>query len=549
MSSPQPQPERNRTLTAALVCAASLIPSLVWIVRDRRVWPWDQAWYGEVSVDLWYLLTHAPGQWYQTMENAFGMKPPAIAWLGQFFVPLRHLFGSVEAALLFGILLTQMAVLMVIYRICAELAPASRGLGFGHLGFIGVAVAAGAQAFAGLSHQYFVEPLQCLAVAWTVLIAVRAHEWPRARIAIHLGASLLFGMLVKASTPLYELFPIVFILLSLARSQNAWDFGDEWRRWPSKALMYATVVSSAFGVVWYRRNYSAVVEHVRFSASGEGALNYGFRAPVAQKAIVWWRLLDQAFLEPYLGWVLGILALAAGAAILFARAPVARWRRGLPICLMSAAQIALVVYVFALNDNLEERLLYALLPYIAIIFVWLSSFVLSSASRYWVEVLVFVACAAQWTAVNRACFAPATVLANQFRWLNPIVTDTTAHRDLSEVVRQTSIFTGYNIVAVQEPWLNENSAAFFAAVNRLHTGIRSNYTSIGYAEKDPSAAMKRIDGFAAKFVITLEERHQPSPDFLNVVSLDVLHDLNNSQRFRETPFPNKTGIVIFERIP
>jgi hypothetical protein len=448
-----------------------------------------------------------------------------------------------------------MAVLMLIYRICAELAPDSPGLGFGSLGFggfgfsslgfIGIVAAAATQAFAGLSHQYFVEPLQCFAVAWIILVAVRSREWPRSRTLIHLAASLLLGMLAKASTPLYEFFPIVFILLSLTRRQHPWDFRAEWRRWPSKALIYAVVVLGAFGAIWYRRNYSAVVEHVRFSASGEGALHYGFRAPVLQKSIVWLRLLDQGFLEPYLGWVLGILVLAASAVILFTRTPVAQWRRSVPIGLMCAAQIVLVVFVFALNDNLEERLLFALLPYIAIVFV-----LVSSAARYRVvHVLVFVACAAQWATVNRACFAPAPVLTNQFRWLNPIVTDITAHQEFSEVVRQTSVFAGYNIVAVQEPWLNENSAAFFAAVNRLHTGVRSNYTSVGYAEKDPSAAMKRIDGFAARFVITLDEPHQPSPDFLNVVSLEVLHDLKSSQRFRPAPFPSRTGIVIFERMP
>src|SRR5580658_6859979 len=110
-------------LVAALFCSAALIPSLVWAVRDRRVWPWDQAWYGEVSVDLWYLFTHAPGQWLWTMATALNMKPPGAAWLGQLFVPLRDVLGSVEAALLFSIVLTQLIVLMLIYRIAVDAAP------------------------------------------------------------------------------------------------------------------------------------------------------------------------------------------------------------------------------------------------------------------------------------------------------------------------------------------------------------------------------------------------------------------------------------------
>src|ERR1700733_1451592 len=184
--------EAYRFSAAVLLCVIALIPSLLWTVRDRRVWPWDQAWYAEVSVDLWYLFTHAPLQWLQLMTTAVGLKPPGSTWLGQVFVPFHGAFGSMEAALLFSILLTQVVVLVLIYRISADLAPNVRGIGF-----FGVAAAAGAQQFVGLSHQYLVEPLQCLAVAWIILIALRCHEWPRARTLIHLASSGLLGMLAK----------------------------------------------------------------------------------------------------------------------------------------------------------------------------------------------------------------------------------------------------------------------------------------------------------------------------------------------------------------
>jgi hypothetical protein len=241
--------------------------------------------------------------------------------------------------------------------------------------------------------------------------------------------------------------------------------------------------------------------------------------------------------------MLGFLVLAAGWAMLIARVPFSRWRRPLFIASLSVAQIALILFLFALNDAVETRYLYALLPYIAVVIAALCRAIPSRA----VQALVLVACAAQWGVVNQASFALTPVLTNQFPWLNPIVTDATAHGELSRAIRRTSIFPGYNIIGVEEPWLNLNSAAFFAAKNRLDTGVRSYYTSLGYAEKDTSAALKRIEDFSARFVITLDEPFQSTPDFLNLVTLPVLRELKSSQRFARVPFSSEKGIVIFER--
>jgi hypothetical protein len=525
-----------RMAGAIVLGAIALIPSLMWAVRDRRVWPWDQAWYGELSVDLWYILSRAPRWWYSGMVEALGLKPPAVVWLGQFFVPLKGIFGSVEAALLFSILITQLVMLVLIYLICAELAPHSRGIGF-----IGILAAAGAEQFVGLSHQMFAEPIQCLAVAWSILIALRCKEWPRARTLLHLVGSSMLGLLAKSSTPLYTLIPTAFIVFSLVRSRQPWDFKAERERRASKVLAYGLIGVGPFAAIWYWRNYAAVLEHVRISSSGDVALDYGFRASVGTKFILWLRLVSRAFLEPYLLWIGGFLVLATGV-VLIARVPLLRWRRPLMIAAFSAAQIALVLFVFSLNDAVETRYLYPLLPYITIVIAALCS----AASYRAVLALVAAACLVQWATVNSAAFAPAPVIVNQTPYLASIVTDPTAYRELAEVVRITSS-SGYNIVAVEDASLNANSAAFFAAKNRFNSGERSQYTSIGYGQKDAAAAMKRIEEFSARFVITLDEPAQPSANFLNVAALPVLQALKSSDRFTRVPFPSERGILIFER--
>src|SRR5262249_26622530 len=80
-----------------------LFPSLVWIVLNHEVWPWDQAWYGQVATDLWFSAKHSVRLWMSTMADGINIKPPGIVWLGQFFVPLWRVFGSIEAALLSSI--------------------------------------------------------------------------------------------------------------------------------------------------------------------------------------------------------------------------------------------------------------------------------------------------------------------------------------------------------------------------------------------------------------------------------------------------------------
>src|SRR4051794_10892475 len=87
-----------------LVIPLLLLPSVVWMARDHTVWPWDQAWYAQVSVQSWYWMQHSLRHWIETMLTGINAKPPGSVWLGVLFVPLRHVAGSVETALLLSIL-------------------------------------------------------------------------------------------------------------------------------------------------------------------------------------------------------------------------------------------------------------------------------------------------------------------------------------------------------------------------------------------------------------------------------------------------------------
>jgi hypothetical protein len=530
--------EKTGLLCFLSLVAIALVPNFIWIVRDHTPWPWDQAWYGEVSVDLWFNLTHSFWNWGVTMLHGISMKPPGIVWLGQSFVPFGPVFGSVESALLVSVLLTQAVTLYLVFRIGRAITPNSY-----LVPALGVSVVCTAQSFAGLSHQFFVEPLQALAVAWTVLIVVHSEDWPAARILLHLVGSVTVGLLAKATTPVYCLVPCLYLVFVLVRKPWLQGWRDEWRNWPARALTGCIAVALPLTALWYAVNLKAAWQHVREASSGEIALNYGSRASLGRKLLVWMGLLDQSFLFPYLRWVI-VLAVVIGLVVRFTSAGKSVLPRGVRAALLvSVLQSALLLVVFSMNDAVDSRYMYAMIAFVAVVVMSVSARVSSRAAF----AAMFALCALQFTVVHRVAFG-ADLLSNPFAWLTKPHEDRTQYREMERVVELTSTVAGrYNIVGVQEPWFNENTASFFAAKHRLDTGVRGYFTSLGYAEKDPAAAWKRVEEFNLRYYITLDERHQPTPpDFVNLVSLPSLQRIRTSSQFAPVPFASADGVLIFQ---
>src|SRR5262249_19716640 len=134
---------------------------------DHSVWPWDPAWYGEVSVDLWAKLRGDPASWPEALRHAFGLKPPAIAWLGEFFVPFGGLVGRDSVALLLSVIACQAGSVGLVFaslrRLTTELAA-----GFGAL------LVAASPLFVSMSHEYFAEAIQTFSVALMLYVLAAA---------------------------------------------------------------------------------------------------------------------------------------------------------------------------------------------------------------------------------------------------------------------------------------------------------------------------------------------------------------------------------------
>jgi hypothetical protein len=90
--------------------------------------------------------------------------------------------------------------------------------------------------------------------------------------------------------------------------------------------------------------------------------------------------------------------------------------------------------------------------------------------------------------------------------------------------------------------------SFFGAKHRLDTGIRSYFTSLGYAQKDVTAAVKRVDEFTPMYYITLDEPFQRiPPNFVNMVSLPMLKHVRMDPGFEQVQPASANGVVVFRR--
>lgn len=520
---------------------AALLPNAWWIARDHSVWPWDQAWYGEVSVDLWFSLTHSLTAWIKTMLGGMYMKPPGIVWIGQWFVPLGGLLGSTERALLASVILTQAVSLYIVFQIGRRVAPGSKAIAA-----LGVCLTASMQSFIGHSHQFFVEPLQALAISWTVLIAIRCQEWPISRTTLHLVGAVLVGVMAKGTTPLYCLLPCLYICAFLIRGRfwGGWS-RTEWRNRSTQVLTGFVAVTLPLTAMWYAFNLKAVWQHIREASSGDIALEYGFRASIGRKLIVWLGLLRGSFLSPYLEWAL-LIGLCAALAAYFRSATKRNIGRGVaPVAVLCALQCGLLLLTFSANDAVDPRYMYPMFPLLSTV---LMAGLAPVRSRI-VLAAMFAFCAFQFASLHLIALGRGAVPPELSNWVAQPRTDQDWYRDMEEVVRATSTVNDrYNIVGVEEPWLNANSASFFAAKYRLETGVRSFFTSLGYAQKDVGSASERVDGFNCMYYISLDDQYQTRPpNFLNVVSLPMLRRVRNDPRFEQVQVPTTNGVLVFRR--
>ena len=533
----------------------TIFPNIIWIFLDKSVFPWDQAWYAEISVELFYKLTQSPWDWCNGMISAFGIKAPGIAWFGQFFVPLGELIGSIETGLLLSVLLTQIMCLILSYFYLLKLTNNPL------ISSISCLAMPSSSLWVGLTHQYFVEPIQTFAIAWIVLILIFSPEWKASKMVFQFSGAFSLAMIAKITSPLYSFAPIVIIVYYWFKNtkQNPIQLNFSYFRLSKfsnffKNFNYFYLVSILLAIItifWYGKNWQTIVKFTKLASSGEASLLYGEKASFGVKILYWLTAFQRSFFSYSLALILFVsLLYIAIRAVLKFTTQVDRKKiilNHFNICVISSVfQIVLVLGVFSLNINEENRYLLPLMPYLVIIIAW----ILGKINNRVISAVISCLLVFQLIAVNAQSAGLIPPQAKFSNWLYPLNQDRTYKNILEKVVYSTCTFEDkdrYNIVGLELRHFNANSASFFTTKQLLIHGFRCYYTSLGYAENDVKKAWQKMTDLNINYFVTLSPSVNFKIDAFNQISLPILEKIKSSLMFKPIPSIDSYPVLLYKR--
>jgi hypothetical protein len=342
-------------------CVALVFP-LILQIPSLAIIGGDQSQYAKAAIDLYQSWQNGPSAGWSEMVASMKSKPPILPWTGQFLLPFRNMFGSADAALLYGmaalVLLSLVLFFVSVLKLSRnEIAPA----------FYGTILAATAPLFQYLFHEYMVEPIQFFVVCWFLWILCNARTWDRSMVLAQLVWASSLTLLSKSSSPAYVVVPGLltsYFLLASGGPVRRWNF----HKFSNAFAMASGLVAALATVAWYGKNYTAVKAHTMVASSGSVAAYWGKEDTYLNTMIYWLGAIRDAFFPAPVLW-LYLVVLLAGAMAFFSRRP---FKAGIfDLCaLVAIAQLVLLLFLFSFSSNRVTRYLLALLPYFALLGAW-----------------------------------------------------------------------------------------------------------------------------------------------------------------------------------
>jgi hypothetical protein len=417
----------RKTWLAWLILAIAMLPSLAWVLMDRTVWPWDQAWYGFNSVSLFYSLRFSPNQWINDLISACIAQPPAISWLGQFFVPMSQLTGGMDSALLLSIILTNLLSLIIIHETVLQLSQGSKAIAL-----TSALLIASGPLFIALSHQYFAESFQLLIVSWIILIMSRASTTTPLRLLCHLILAGSLGMAAKASTPLYCLLPgVTAIAIGVHRRYQPAPGSRTMGGLERLLLLGGLLTIPPLVINWYQRNWDSLQDHIKVSSTAEF---WGSKGSFFNKFPTWAEAFGDHFfirLPLFFAIVMIIVSFVYAWRGWLQHGPIQTGLLDLA-AVISILQIMAALSAFSLVPNEERRYLLPLAPYVAILAAWC----LKKLPRIWTfaAIVVFTV---QLLVLNAEALGIVPLQQNSIPWLSTVNTDDTNSNQVSSLIAMT----------------------------------------------------------------------------------------------------------------
>jgi 4-amino-4-deoxy-L-arabinose transferase-like glycosyltransferase len=528
-----------------LMAAVLLLPSVVWVLRDVRVWPWDHAYYAALALQIRYALNDGLLAWLSAFLSVPDSRAPLLPWLAQATLPLTRVLGEPEWALLLTNIATGAITLAIVYA-------ATRRLGGTRaVAFVAMLACAGTSDFIAFNHQFLVEASQAMAVAGLAWISLNAEaaSWPR------LAAGTLFwatvALLAKTTSLGYVLPFLLYIGIVCAASQARRSTA----RLPDFFLLAGAVLLAAIAIAWYTINWSGVVAHIKEATTSDTVILYGSDRPLLPKLQLWSNALLQA-LSPF-PWFGGLVATVAACALATAATRVTHGglARLLPnaiasrllfaLCLSGTIAVGLIAYSRMIAEDVRY-----LAPMVSLVVLLLAWSLVTLHSR-WLTAAAAVLLVGNWVATHAMAQGFVSRPPDALWYLQPVKRDTAAVARIERAVREAcdkNSVSRVNIIGADLADFSAQSAAFYAEKMRRTVGYRCSYTSLGYIERDPQRAIRRIYELDTEFFVTLSVHELPAAgtDPFDRVSRSVAEWIATSLDFVRVT-PEGDSLAIYRR--
>jgi hypothetical protein len=507
-----------------VIIVACLLSSAIWIVGDREVWQWDQAYYGYWTLRLWKEgRVSGVGAWASAMIHALGAQQPLMVWLAQFLVPLRHLTGEFESAILFFNVLAAGGTLTLVYHLAHRLgANVSSSLA-------GIMVCGGSGLFIGLTHQYFVEMTQCFTTALMMVVAWTAEKRSPIRTLALVLTGVALSFLAK-STSMTFVFPMLaYVAVALWVGKR--HARPVLQRIDVPLLLGAALIT-VVAVTWYAIHLQSIMQHFVEATTADFALHWG--SPVnLQFKLGYWGSRFLKTLSPFPVLSACMLAIVATALVisivrLLGRPP-HDWaeesvENGTMFALALVGTVVAVIFSFSLQINEDVRFLLPLIPMIGVLVAWSLSVI-----RMRIVGQIFFLALAINAAINHAyAHGLDPIHVALLPYLRQVDRNITARDLLIKTVRSTCGQENVdrpNLIVVNYATLNTNSANFYSEKESYVTGRRCTYTNYDTFDPDVQRALDLIRAWRPIYIITVAPQKQPPPDFVNMTSRPVTEQL------------------------
>jgi len=531
-----------------LLIAGLILPSLLWCLSDRSQWAWDQSYYGYWSLATWTARRAGMWAWLVAGNNAVLIAPPLIAWLGQFFLPLRHLTGQFESALLLLNVVADFIALCLINAIARDLGcrPLER--------IAAILTCGGAGIFVALCHTFLVETLTCAATAFAVYVSLRADRMSVLRCVAALALAVSISFLAKASSMIFIAPLACYVAVSFFLARHD-------KRPPTTVADYALVIFACLvsiaAIIWYATNWRYVAEHFRSSTITDVALFWGSPVDLSRKIPYWIGMLSVS--------VSAFVWLSAGTAALIISAlliaiirdcrqiPLPYWVHGLYksgtlFALVLAGGVIMTVAAFSLQVNEDTRFLITTTPMIAILVAWALNLVrarlmsLGFVTAFAVNAMITHLFSA---GIDPLHVAPFAYLAS------PDLRGSPDLPFLKEAIGPTCSVGSDDqprVIAVSYRNLNANSVMFYSAQLNFETDRRCRYSFLPFASTDFGATVDFITRVDPPFIVTVDPARQPPPDFVNPLSKPLAEWLALHPKY-ERILAMENGFMVYRKAP